>query len=358
MPVYHGATIGKGVVIDTPIADGSPGQVMETDGAGALSFTTIAGGTPGGSDTQVQYNNGGAFGGMAGVAWNDTANELTMTAQAADDTPLNVVGATGSTEHLVDIVANTADAGAGRVQLAVTNTGAGSCRILIGTSGDSAEPLSGMQLYASATICGWADYEARPLVFYTTAVAGTSVTERFRIGPEGSLYLTELAAAASDIAGKGQLWVKNTTPNELWFTDDAGNDRRLAKRQITLYVTDFATAIATGDGATYWRVPSDLDGFNIVDVAAQLGAAQSSSGTPTVQIARLRFATAGGARTAVDVLSTKITIDANEWDSKDATTPAVINAANDDMSEGDLLRIDIDAAGTGAQGLFVTIGFA
>ena len=40
----------------------------------------------------------------------------------------------------------------------------------------------------------------------------------------GPLFLTERASALTDIAGKGQLWVKTATPNELWFTDDAGND--------------------------------------------------------------------------------------------------------------------------------------
>jgi len=43
----------------------------------------------------------------------------------------------------------------------------------------------------------------------------------------GSLYLTEIADAQADIAGKGQIWVNTATPNELWFTDDAGTDFQL-----------------------------------------------------------------------------------------------------------------------------------
>jgi len=42
------------------------------------------------------------------------------------------------------------------------------------------------------------------------------------------LFIPEVAAADTDIAAHGQLWTKNTTPNELWFTDDAGNDHQLA----------------------------------------------------------------------------------------------------------------------------------
>ena len=44
-----------------------------------------------------------------------------------------------------------------------------------------------------------------------------------------TLKITEQAAAAADVAGNGQLWVKNTTPNGLWFTDDAGTDVQLGQ---------------------------------------------------------------------------------------------------------------------------------
>ena len=36
------------------------------------------GGTPGGSDTQVQFNDGGTFGGDAGLTYNKTTDELTL----------------------------------------------------------------------------------------------------------------------------------------------------------------------------------------------------------------------------------------------------------------------------------------
>ena len=40
----------------------------------------------------------------------------------------------------------------------------------------------------------------------------------------GSLYITEKAAAGTDTAGLGQLWVKNEAPTELYFTNDDGED--------------------------------------------------------------------------------------------------------------------------------------
>ena len=41
------------------------------------------GGSPGGSDTQIQYNNGGAFGGASGFTWNDSTNTIGHTKSTA-----------------------------------------------------------------------------------------------------------------------------------------------------------------------------------------------------------------------------------------------------------------------------------
>ena len=46
--------------------------------AGTLSATGGGGGTPGGSDTQVQFNDGGSFGGDAGLTYNKTTDVLTV----------------------------------------------------------------------------------------------------------------------------------------------------------------------------------------------------------------------------------------------------------------------------------------
>lgn len=63
-----------------PATAGSNGQVLQTDGAGVTSWATPSGGgSPGGSGTEVQYRNGGAFGAMSGTAWDDTNRSLTIT---------------------------------------------------------------------------------------------------------------------------------------------------------------------------------------------------------------------------------------------------------------------------------------
>lgn len=50
---------------------------LTDNGDGSVSIASAGGGSPGGSDTQVQFNDGGAFGGDSGLTFNKTTNELT-----------------------------------------------------------------------------------------------------------------------------------------------------------------------------------------------------------------------------------------------------------------------------------------
>jgi len=73
-----------GDVSNVTITGGVNGYVLQTDGEGNLSWTAQTGGggggngTPGGSNTQIQYNNAGTFGGDAGFTYNDVTNLLTV----------------------------------------------------------------------------------------------------------------------------------------------------------------------------------------------------------------------------------------------------------------------------------------
>lgn len=54
----------------------------------------------------------------------------------------------------------------------------------------------------------------------------------FNLEVAGSIGLQEMAAAIADEAGTGQIWVANSTPNELWFTDDAGTDTQVSSHPL------------------------------------------------------------------------------------------------------------------------------
>ena len=62
------------------LAAGTATHVLTSNGAGVAPSWQAApggGGSPGGSDTQVQFNDGGAFGGDAGLVYNKTTDTLT-----------------------------------------------------------------------------------------------------------------------------------------------------------------------------------------------------------------------------------------------------------------------------------------
>lgn len=121
-------------------------------------------------------------------------------------------------------------------------------------------------------------------------------------------------------------------------------------RVVGILVSDpLGSAITTGDGKAYFRVPSVMNGWNLTGVAMSLTTA-SSSGIPTVQIRN--------ATQTADMLTTKLTIDANETDTSTAATAAVIDTGNDDVATGDKVHVDIDVAGTGAKGLYVELTFS
>lgn len=89
--------------------------------------------------------------------------------------------------------------------------------------------------------------------------------------------------------------------------------------------------------------------MNLVRVHARVITA-GTTGTTDIQIANVTD--------AVDMLSTKLTIDSAATGSDTAATAAVINTATDDVVTNDLLRIDIDAASTTKpKGLIVTLEF-
>lgn len=104
-------------------------------------------------------------------------------------------------------------------------------------------------------------------------------------------------------------------------------------------LSDESTAITTGTAKLTVRAPYAC---SLSAVRASLNTV-SSSGTPTVDI------NVNGS----SILSTKLTIDANEKTSATAATAAVISASS--IADDDEITFDIDTAGTGAKGLKVTL---
>lgn len=105
--------------------------------------------------------------------------------------------------------------------------------------------------------------------------------------------------------------------------------------------------VSTGDGKFVWEIPTDLDHAKLTFVRAFVSVAGSSN-----LIVQLHNITQ-----AVDMLSTRVQIDAGDLSSRTSATPVVINTANSTVADGDQIRVDVDADGGDAEGLGVMVGF-
>lgn len=108
---------------------------------------------------------------------------------------------------------------------------------------------------------------------------------------------------------------------------------------IQIAISDETTALTTGVSKVTFRMPY---GFTLTEVRASLSTA-SSSGLPTFDINE----------SGTTILSTKLTIDANEKTSTTAATAAVISDTS--LADDAEITIDIDTAGTGAKGAKITL---
>lgn len=147
------------------------------------------------------------------------------------------------------------------------------------------------------------------------------------------------------------------TPDKV--TIDITKTSIFGTRAVGLTPVDFTTDTSTGDGKFYFRVPSVLNGMNLVTVTANVITA-GTTGTINVDIANCTAAATGNvcSGTVNDVLSTNITIDSAENSTSTAATAVVIDTGQDDVVTGDVIRIDIDTIHTtAAKGLIVNLEF-
>lgn len=115
-------------------------------------------------------------------------------------------------------------------------------------------------------------------------------------------------------------------------------------------VTD-ATTLTTGDGKFVFCIPTSLDGFHLT--AAHAFCSDPPVGGPPIPLIQIRNVSNG-----FDMLSTRITIDLNEVSSYTAATGPAIDVTHATVVKGDLISVDVDAAGNGTKGLGVHLTFS
>ena len=116
-------------------------------------------------------------------------------------------------------------------------------------------------------------------------VSGTDVDA------SGTVFIQERADAQADEAGKGQLWVDNQTPCELYFTTDAGNDVQITSGTS---IVGPASAVSMANG-------SDNRITTATGAAALNGEASLTFDGNTLTVTDLVTDTSAGTFTAVDI---------------------------------------------------------
>jgi hypothetical protein len=100
------ANVTLGAVANLHITGGSNGQTLTTNGSGNLSWTTVSGGNgiPSGTNTQIQFNDVGAFGGNTGFTFDKTTGVF-ATPFANVSGVANIVGggATVATKSVLNV---------------------------------------------------------------------------------------------------------------------------------------------------------------------------------------------------------------------------------------------------------------
>lgn len=164
------------------------------------------------------------------------------------------------------------------------------------------------------------DYTAKGDILTAT---GSAATARLGVGSDAQVL------TADSTQGGGMRWETRDRSTQFKIFDDL-------------------TVLTAGDGKLIFCIASEMNGLNLVEANAFVTTA-STSGTPTIQIRNVTQ--------SADMLTTPITIDANEFTSYTAATPPIIDPAHDSVATGDLIAIDVDVTGTGAQGLGVLLRF-
>lgn len=152
--------------------------------------------------------------------------------------------------------------------------------------------------------------------------------------------VVEIATAAETTTGTDA--TRAVSPDGLSQSD-------FGKKACSIQVFAGTTSVATGDGKAYIVVPDGVGGMNLVGAHGYVVTAGTTNST-TVQIANVTQ--------AADMLSALIEIESSELSSRTASPGVTIDTNNDDVADGDVLRIDVDTVSTTApKGLIIELVF-
>lgn len=161
----------------------------------------------------------------------DTAGAWNMGSNALTTTGLVTAGSLAVDNLSVD--ANTLSSTTGNINIVPV---AGSAIVLDGTINVDAGVVTGATSITSTAFVGTLSTAAQPNItsvgtltgFTSTGIDDNATSEQLQIGDtridcNQPIFIAEAAAAETNVAGYGQIWVENSTPSAFHLMDDAGN---------------------------------------------------------------------------------------------------------------------------------------
>jgi hypothetical protein len=219
--------------------------------AGVDFDLTAGGAVPGGVDTNIQFNDSGAFGGDASFTWDNVTKQL-------------LINQTGSTLAAIRIL----NLPTARIAIQIGGSGSSTQRWEIFRSTDSSGAFSWILLDDHLLSSGNHKLQFRNQDSDTfiemdnsgeMSLGGIQGTEAALITGIGgtlkwkfqqSFFMEEQAAAAADVLTEGQFWVRNTLDGEPMFTNELGVDSVLNAAGAQINGTPLNTQVALWINAT------------------------------------------------------------------------------------------------------------
>ena len=152
--------------------------------------------------------------------------------------------------------------------------------------------------------------------------------------------LTEMAIASE---------VDTSTDATRAISPDALAGSNFGER-VVVFSLNGGAALTTADLAMF-KVPSSMHTMNLVEVSGHCGL-NNTSGSPTGAGIVISVQ-----NNTVNMLSTNITIDQNEFDTENAATPAVIDTNEDDIVTGNSITVEVVSTGTGVTYMQIVLIF-
>jgi hypothetical protein len=301
--------------------------------------------SPGGSTTQLQYNNAGSFAGTAAVVYATTVTHVTMTSQGATIVPLVVRGAASQSGNLLESRNSSATLGSRiTASLEFSNAigGAGSEQFGAGAvAGSLGTAVGNAALTGYVCVAVGRGARANGTGHSQTAVGDGSQTAGYGSVAIGNSALVTtnatinggIAIGASVTAGPNQLVIGSTIRNYV-----VGHDSRITEVYIGSNPTDTVTGsisyFGTGGSGT------NIAGGNVSWSPGR------STGSATPATYTIKTTTVGSSGTTLQTLRDVIQADGNTTSGE---TPMLLL----DITAGTMKRVSIGAADSGGAGFKV-----